>query len=127
MAEWHLRSKRSPTGSILKRVRKKKRRDRGLPFLQTKIGERKVKPTTARGTTVKLKLLSEKKANVADPTTKKVVSSPILSVQENSANRHYVRRNVLTKGAIIKTEAGLARVTSRPGQDGVIHAVLVKQ
>jgi small subunit ribosomal protein S8e len=31
---------------------------------------------------------------------------------------------VITKGAEIETNLGLARVTSRPGGDGVINAVL---
>ena len=46
-------------------------------------------------------------------------------VTANPANRHYVRRNIMTKGTIIKTDKGDARVTSRPGQDGVINAVLI--
>ncbi|RLF79472.1 30S ribosomal protein S8e, partial [Thermococci archaeon] len=43
------------------------------------------------------------------------------------ANRQYVRRNIITKGAIIQTEIGKAIVTSRPGQDGVVNAVLIKE
>jgi small subunit ribosomal protein S8e len=35
--------------------------------------------------------------------------------------------NVITKGAIIETEKGLAKVVSRPGQDGVVNAVLIEQ
>jgi small subunit ribosomal protein S8e len=31
----------------------------------------------------------------------------------------------VTKGAIIQTEIGKARVTSRPGQSGAINAVLI--
>ena len=45
---------------------------------------------------------------------------------ENPANPNYVRRNLLTKGAIIKTELGNARILSRPGQDGTINAVLTE-
>jgi small subunit ribosomal protein S8e len=36
-----------------------------------------------------------------------------------------VRQNIVTRGAVIETEAGRARVTSRPGQHGVINAVLI--
>lgn len=127
MAQWHLRSNRSPTGSLLSRVKKKKRENRGLEFLQTRTEERKAKHKRSRGGNTKVKLLSENIANVADPKTKKIQRSKILSVQENAANPHYVRRNVLTKGAVIKTEAGLARVVSRPGQHGVINAVLLEK
>ena len=70
-------------------------------------------------------MLEAEKANVIGADGKgKVVK--ILSVKENSANIHFVRMNVITKGAIIETEAGLAKVTSRPGQDGIINAKLIK-
>jgi small subunit ribosomal protein S8e len=55
--------------------------------------------------------------------TKKV---KIEKVEENGANPNYVRRNLLTKGAIIKTEIGRARIMSRPGQDGIINALLLE-
>jgi len=127
MTQWHLRSKRGPTGKLMNRGRKKKRRDRGTKFLETRIGKRISKPHKSRGSFVKIMLLSEEQASLADPNTKKVFPSKILSVKENPANPHYVRRNIITKGAIIETEAGLARVTSRPGQDGIIQAVLLKE
>jgi len=38
-----------------------------------------------------------------------------------------VRRNIITKGAVIKTEKGPARVTSRPGQHGIINAILLER
>ena len=49
----------------------------------------------------------------------------ILGVIENSANPNYVRRNIITKGAIVETPEGNAKVTSRPGQDGVINGILI--
>ena len=127
MAIWHLRSKRSPTGKKLNRVRKKKRRDRGSLFLETKIGKRIIKRKRSKGGNAKAKLSSIDAANLANPKTGKISKAKILAVTENTANPHYVRRNVLTKGAVIKTETGLARVTSRPGQDGVINAVLIEE
>jgi len=36
-----------------------------------------------------------------------------------------MRRNILTRGAVIKTEIGDARITNRPGQDGVVNAILL--
>jgi len=47
-------------------------------------------------------------------------------VEANPANINYVRRNLLTKGAIITTDLGRARIVSRPGQDGVVNAVLIQ-
>jgi ribosomal protein S8E len=53
--------------------------------------------------------------------------SKIVTVKKNAANPNYVQRNIINKGAMIQTEAGLAKVTSRPGQDGNVNAVLVKE
>ena len=63
--------------------------------------------------------------NLMDPATKKCSKAKIVNVTENPANRHYVRRNILTKGTTVKTEKGDAIITSRPGQDGVVNAVLI--
>ena len=64
------------------------------------------------------------KINVTDANgNTKVVD--ILGVIENSANPNYVRRNIITKGAIVETPEGNAKVTSRPGQDGVINGILI--
>jgi small subunit ribosomal protein S8e len=49
----------------------------------------------------------------------------IETVKDNKANLHYMRRSILTKGAVIKTELGDARITNRPGQDGVVNAILL--
>jgi small subunit ribosomal protein S8e len=126
MARWQGRSLRKPSGGRIVQARKKRKREMGREFLEAKIGERKVVKLRVRGGNYKLRLLSVNEANVTDPRTGKTVKTKILGVIENPANRHFVRRNVLTKGAIIETELGKARVTSRPGQDGVINALLVE-
>ena len=46
-------------------------------------------------------------------------------VVENKANKDFVRMNILTKGAIIETDLGKAKITSRPGQSGSINAILI--
>jgi len=124
---WHLRSKRKPTGGKLRRVRKKRKLDRGSRFLETKIDKAKTKLCKSRGGERKAKLLSADYVNVSDPGTDRIKKVKIISVKDNPANPHYIRRNILTKGAIIETEVGIARVTSRPGQNGVINAVLVEE
>ena len=48
-----------------------------------------------------------------------------MEVIENTANPNYVRQNIITKGSVIETEKGKAKVTSRPGQHGVVNAVLL--
>ncbi|NIQ06207.1 MAG: 30S ribosomal protein S8e, partial [Candidatus Korarchaeota archaeon] len=66
-------------------------------------------------------------ACVTDPKSGKTEKVEIKSVIENPANADYDRRGVITKGAIIETSKGNARVTSRPGQHGVINAVLTSK
>jgi small subunit ribosomal protein S8e len=127
MAVWHLRSKRKQTGKRLKRIRKKRRSDRGSPFAGTRIEERRAKAKRTKGGNTKVKLQSANIANVADPKSGKITKSKILTSAENPANPHYVRRNIMTRGAIIKTEAGMAKVTSRPGQHGAVNAVLMSE
>ncbi len=126
MSKWSLRSKRKPTGGILKKNRKKKKIERGSIFLETKIDKRKSKKKRVRGGSYKTKLLSVQNINVADDKGK-VRTVKILSVEENTANPHYVRRNIITKGAVVKTEAGLAKVLSRPGQDGIINGRIINE
>jgi len=106
------------------RLKKKKKTDRGMLFLETRIGTRRVKKVRSRGGNCKLKLISVEKINVSDKKGK-VKRVAVSSVKENDANPHYIRRNIITKGAVIETEAGLVRVTSRPGQDGMANAVKV--
>jgi small subunit ribosomal protein S8e len=80
-----------------------------------------------RGNNVKIAFKASEYANINDQDNKKTIKSKILRVTKNSANKDYERRGVITKGAILETELGLAKVLSRPGQDGVINAVLIKQ
>ena len=65
-------------------------------------------------------------ANISD-TSGKATKSKIVRVRKSPANRDYERRGVITKGAIIETEAGEAAVTSRPAADGVVNAVLISK
>lgn len=57
----------------------------------------------------------------------KTQKTKITAVVQNPSNRHYARENLLTAGAVIDTELGRARITSRPGQVGVVNAILLKE
>ncbi|HIP62896.1 MAG TPA: 30S ribosomal protein S8e [Archaeoglobus profundus] len=127
MAIWHGRSRRSYTGKLLRPHRKKRKYEMGRPQVETLIGERKIKKVRVRGGNYKIKLVRDKYANVYVPKEGKVVRAEIKRVVENPANPHYARRNVITKGAIIETSVGLAKVTNRPSQEGLINAVLIEQ
>lgn len=126
MAKWHGRSLKKPSGGRKWASRKKRRREMGSELVETKLGPTKRIERRALGGYIKTSLLGADVANVVDPKTCKAKKSKILTVVENPADPHFVRRNVLTKGAIIETELGRARVTNRPGQSGSIDAVLLE-
>ena len=120
------RSNRKETGARYKRQHAKKKHVMGREPTMTKIDAKPAKrKLRVRGGNEKNRLLRSNVANVFDPKKKKYVKAKIEAVLENPANRHYVRRNIMTKGTVIKTDKGNAKITSRPGQDGVINAVLV--
>lgn len=126
MAISQFRSKRKPTGGRYKDIRKKRLCENGSTPTHTRIGVTKVKKQRVSSGMIKPRLLLCNQANVLDPKTKKATKSKIITVLENPANRNYVRRNIITKGTIINTEKGKAKVTSRPGQEGIVNAVLIE-
>ncbi len=125
MSESHGKSKRTKTGAKRHKRNDKILAELGREAKNVVIGETKSKTIGARGKNTKQVLKSTDMINVLDPKTGKTAKSKILTVVENDANRHYVRMNVLSKGAIVKTELGDAKITSRPGQHGVVNAVLL--
>jgi small subunit ribosomal protein S8e len=77
-----------------------------------------------RGGNRKIRLLAHKYASLSYQDKKTSEKVEILDVESNPANRDFARRKIITKGAIIQTEKGKARVTSRPGQSGTVDAIL---
>ena len=72
------------------------------------------------------RVLAADKVSINDPKTGKTTLGTIENVIENESDPNYVRRNVLVKGAIIETNKGRVKITSRPGKDGVINGVLIE-
>ena len=79
-----------------------------------------------RGGNLKLALKHIEFLNVNDRENKKTIKTKIIKVVKNPANKDYERRGVLSKGAFVETELGIARIISRPGQNGTINAILTK-
>lgn len=119
------RPRRSLSGSRYIAYRKKKLHETGGNPTLTKMAPTKLKASRIKGSNLKHKLLSAEYVNLADPKTKKIEKVKVTTVVKNPANRNFVRRNILTKGTIVETEKGKARITSRPGQEGTVNAVLV--
>jgi small subunit ribosomal protein S8e len=127
MAVWHGEKGKKRTGGEIVLARKKKKRELGsLPAL-TKIGSEKREKYRTMGGGEKVKTFGVEFANVLDPKTNLVKKAKILDILENPANPHFVRRKIITKGAIIKTEVGDAKVTSRPSQHGVVNAIILEK
>ncbi|MFH0973840.1 MAG: 30S ribosomal protein S8e [Candidatus Micrarchaeota archaeon] len=145
MVQYHkpVKKKNSGSGGKKRALRDKRRAHLGGFFARTKYEA----PKSAEGAETKearkefrvrgggRKVAAERifYANLATPgsaaggSSGGVKKTRVLNVVETPASRHYARENVVVKGAIILTEAGKARVTSRPGQHGVINAVLLKE
>jgi len=127
MALWQGKSKRKPTGGRLVQNRKKRRYEIGREPLLTNLGEESLRKYRTMGGNSKVKMLSAAYANVVDPKTNQVKRVKIVTVKGNPANPNYVQRNIVNRGATIQTDLGMARVTSRPGQDGTVNAVLLTE
>ncbi|RJQ19914.1 30S ribosomal protein S8e [Candidatus Woesearchaeota archaeon] len=119
------RMHRKPTGGRYHPIGRKRKYETGSQPTHTKIGKQHIRTRKTKALAQKSKVLVAEFANVFDPKAKKYIKSAIKSVTDSPANRHFVRRNIIVQGTIIQTDAGKARVTSRPGQDGTVNAVLV--
>ncbi|MDD4325050.1 MAG: 30S ribosomal protein S8e [Candidatus Bathyarchaeia archaeon] len=117
--------KRKLTGGKKRVYRAKKKYEAGGYPAETVLGTPKRKSARCLGGNMKVKVLTEKFVSVTDPKSGKTEKAEIVRVVRNGANVDYNRRGVITKGAEIETSLGLAKVTSRPGNDGLVNAVLI--
>ena len=125
MVKTHGRSRRIATGGIVKVARGKRKYEMGRPPIETKLGTEKKKIVRTKGGGSKIKLFSIDHVNIVNPKTGKIENVLIKNVEANHSSVDYSRRSIITKGAILETEMGYVRVTSRPGQDGILNGVLI--
>lgn len=127
MAYYQGNDLRKPTGGLKRKHRGKRKYELGSPPTKTSLSdkeERKVE--RAYGGNVKVRLKKALYVNVAEGgTVKKKVR--ILDVVETPDNPQNSKFKIISKGTIVKTELGLVKITSRPGQDGVLNGVLVQK
>lgn len=57
----------------------------------------------------------------------KVKKVKIIKVLDNTTNNDYKRRGIITKGAVLETQEGKCRVVSKPGQNGIVNAILLEE
>jgi small subunit ribosomal protein S8e len=117
---------RKPTGGRKVAMRRRRKFEIDRYPNEAVVGPIQIVLRRTRGNNVKAAFKTAEFANIIDEESKKVTKSKILRVTKNPANKDYERRGVISKGAMIETENGAAMVVSRPGQDGVVNAVLVK-
>ncbi|MBE6525184.1 MAG: 30S ribosomal protein S8e [Candidatus Methanomethylophilaceae archaeon] len=125
MALWQGKSNKKSTGGRLVPSKGKRKFEIGREKQYTKLGKQSLKTYRVCGGNVKVGMLAAEYANVVDKKTNKITKVKIVNVKANPADPNFVQRNILNKGATITTELGDAIVTSRPGQDGAVNAVLI--
>ncbi|RZN42434.1 MAG: 30S ribosomal protein S8e [Methanosarcinales archaeon] len=123
--KWQGKSRREPSGGKHIRSRGKRKFETGRDATDTHLAAARIKSVRTFGGNRKMRLYRCDVANVIDPKDATTRKTTIETVEGNPANQYYTRRNVITRGAIIKTALGSARVTNRPGQEGQVNAVLI--
>ncbi|MDE1853657.1 MAG: 30S ribosomal protein S8e [Thaumarchaeota archaeon] len=118
--------KRKPTGGRSRAFRGRRAYEKDGYAIEPLVGPASSREIYRRGGRTSTGMIFADHANVSDPSGK-AKKSKILRVKKSPANRDYERRGVITKGAVIETEAGEAVVTSRPTADGVVNAVLASK
>ena len=93
--------------------------------VETLSGQQETITRKVRGKNLKTALKTIDFVNLAVP-GQKVKKTKIQKVLKNPSNKDYERRGVISKGTILESEAGQCRVVSRPGQSGVVNAILIK-
>ena len=125
---WHDRlTKRKKTGGKKRAYRTKRVYEQGRQPVETLFGEAGRKEVKGISRISKIKLVKADYVNVSNPETGTTERLEILDVVRNPAKADYNRRGVITKGTIVRTEKGLAKIVSRPGQDGSLSAVVYEE
>ena len=125
---WHYKlKKRKKTGGKKRPYRTKRAHERGRYPIETELGDVKRKRVKENSGVPKTKIVSTNLVNVSNPDSGLTERLTIIDVVRNPANTDYNRRGVITKGTIIRTPKGLAKIVSRPGQTGSLNAVLFNE
>lgn len=123
MAKSQFRSNRKVSGKKYRDFRKKRVSELGGSKAMTQLGAQKINTKRVKGGNTKQVMLRTEFVCINNKG--KIEKVKIDGVTENPANIHYTRRNIITKGAIVKTEKGDVKITSRPGQNGVMFGVFL--
>ena len=113
------------TGGKKRKHRMKRKYELGSPPTRTTYAESEErKIVRVLGGNTKVKLKKALYVNVAvGGSVKKVKLLDVVETPENPQNAGF---KIISHGSIVKTEVGLVKITSRPGQDGVLNGVLIE-
>jgi small subunit ribosomal protein S8e len=124
---WHSDlHRRKASGGRKTPYRGRRKYEGGSSAAETTLNDTYRTERRCRGGGTKVLLYSANIAQISDIKSGKTNTSKILRVVKNPANVDYNRRGIITKGTLLETEHGLVKVTSRPGQNGVINTVIVE-
>ena len=125
MANSSRRANRKASGGRYTEDRSKRKKELVRFPAMTKLEEtKKAKTIRIAGGNLKRVLLTANQINVIQKDGK-AAKTTIKNVVENTANPNLIRRNILTKGAVVETDLGKVRITSRPGQDACLNGVQI--
>src|SRR3989344_4918612 len=128
MTQWHMKSPTKISGGTRTTFRRSDKRlawkgsDPTLTTIAPTEEDIQRQEVKGQGNTGKVRLRLEKFVIVTEKG--KSTKMEIISVVENNADSQFARRNIITKGAILKAKDGeqelFVKVTSRPGQSGTV-------
>ena len=108
------------------RLRKRKKYEKHGQETQVILDkETKRKTRRVTGGNTKTILLKTNQVNIFSKG--KAQRAEIINVSETPQNKFWARQNRLTKGAVIETSLGKARITNRPSQEGHVNAILLSE
>ena len=99
------RHKRRLTGGRRSIHQKKRAFEKGRPFANTRLGNKKIRKIRVRGGNHKYRALRLNEGNFNWQSEQITMKSKIINVVYNASNNEYIRTNTLTKNTIIRIDA----------------------
>ena len=99
------RHKRRLTGGRRSIHQKKRAFEKGRPFANTRLGNKKIRKIRVRGGNHKYRALRLNEGNFNWQSEQVTMKSKIINVVYNASNNEYIRTNTLTKNTIIRIDA----------------------
>lgn len=127
MAYYQGNDNKKPTGGFKSSYRDKRKYELGSPPTVTILSSKEIRRIDrVLGGNRKIRLKTAQYVNVAlqDGSIKKAKIIDVIETPENPQNAKF---KIISKGSIVKTDLGVVKITSRPGQSGVLNGVLIQK